>query len=108
MNKPGGTAWGSRIPGVAMAGKTGTAQVVGMPEDDERASKNDADFLFQDHAWFIAFAPAKDPRIAVAVLVEHGGHGSSGAAPLAKKIVEKYLGIGDDSSGEAIDNQAST
>ena len=108
VNKPGGTAWGSRIPGVAMAGKTGTAQVVGMPEDDERASKNDADFLFQDHAWFIAFAPAKDPRIAVAVLVEHGGHGSSGAAPLAKKIVEKYLGIGDDSSGEAIDNQAST
>ncbi|MBW1743923.1 MAG: hypothetical protein JRJ47_10935, partial [Deltaproteobacteria bacterium] len=43
----------------------------------------------------IAYAPAKDPRIAVAVLIEHGGHGSSGAAPLAKKIVEKYLGIDD-------------
>jgi penicillin-binding protein 2 len=93
VNKPGGTAWRSRIPGVGMAGKTGTAQVVGMPEDDERASTKNVDLLFQDHAWFVAYAPEKDPQIAVVVLVEHGGHGSSGAAPLAKQIVEKYLGI---------------
>jgi len=93
VNKPGGTAWGSRIPGIGMAGKTGTAQVVGMPEDGEETSDENKILRFRDHAWFIAYAPAKDP--AVVVLIEHGGHGSSGAAPLAKKIVEKYLGIDD-------------
>ncbi|MBW2258972.1 MAG: penicillin-binding protein 2 [Deltaproteobacteria bacterium] len=95
VNKPGGTAWGSRIPGIGMAGKTGTAQVVGMPEDGEETSDENKILRFRDHAWFIAYAPAKDPQIAVVVLIEHGGHGSSGAAPLAKKIVEKYLGIDD-------------
>lgn len=95
VNKPGGTAWGSRIPGVGMCGKTGTAQVVGMPEDDEKPSNKNQTFLLQDHAWFIAYAPEKEPQIAVAVLIEHGGHGSSGAAPIAKKIIEKYLGIDD-------------
>ncbi len=95
VNKAGGTAWRSRIPGVGMAGKTGTAQVVAMPEDDEEASDEDIKLLFRDHAWFIAYAPAKDPKIAVAVLIEHGGHGSTAAAPVAKKIIEKYLGIDD-------------
>jgi penicillin-binding protein 2 len=94
VNKPTGTAWNSRIPGVGVAGKTGTAQVVAMPEDDEKASKEEEIILrHRDHAWFIAYAPAKEPKIAVAVLAEHGGHGSSGAAPLAKKIIGKYLGI---------------
>ena len=95
VNKPGGTAWRSRIPGIGMAGKTGTAQVVAMPEDDEETSDEKKILRFRDHAWFIAYAPDKDPQIAVAVLIEHGGHGSSGAAPLAKKIIEKYLGIHD-------------
>jgi penicillin-binding protein 2 len=108
VNKPGGTAWLSRIPGVGMSGKTGTAQVVGMPEDDEKVSDEDIILRHRDHAWFIAYAPAKNSQIAVAVLVEHGGHGSSGAAPLAKKIVEKYLGIEDDSSEEAAENQQAT
>jgi penicillin-binding protein 2 len=93
VNKPGGTAWRSRIPGVGMAGKTGTAQVIGMPEDDEKLSEKEVHFLHRDHAWFVAYAPDKAPRIAVTVLIEHGGHGSSGAAPLAKQIIEKYLEI---------------
>jgi penicillin-binding protein 2 len=93
VNKPGGTAWGSRIPGVGMAGKTGTAQVIAMPEDEKKASKENEAFRLRDHAWFIAYAPAQDPRIAVAVLVEHGGHGSGAAAPVAKEMVKAYLGI---------------
>jgi len=97
VNKPGGTAWRSRIPGVGMAGKTGTSQVVAMPEDDEKVSEKDIILRHRDHAWFVAYAPFKNPQIAVAVLVEHGGHGSSGAAPLAKEIIEKYLGVGDGS-----------
>ncbi|MCK5504902.1 MAG: hypothetical protein KAJ10_07050, partial [Thermodesulfovibrionia bacterium] len=46
---------------------------------------------FKDHAWFIAFAPEDNPQIAVAVFVEHGGHGSTGAAPIAKRIIETYF-----------------
>jgi penicillin-binding protein 2 len=46
---------------------------------------------FRDHAWFVAYAPFEDPKIAIAVLVEHGGFGASAAAPIAKKVIEKYL-----------------
>jgi penicillin-binding protein 2 len=45
----------------------------------------------EDHAWFVAFAPIDAPRIAVTVLVEHGGHGGSVAAPIAKRVIETYL-----------------
>ncbi len=70
---------------VSIGGKTGTTQVVGgMTKEKELPVK------FRDHAWFIAFAPADIPRIAVAVFVEHGGHGSTDAAPIAKKIIESY------------------
>ena len=48
-------------------------------------------YLIRDHAWFVSYAPAENPEIAVVVLVEHGGHGGSAAAPLAKKIIETYL-----------------
>jgi penicillin-binding protein 2 len=49
-------------------------------------------FRFRDHAWFVAYAPVTSPRIAVAVLVEHGGHGASAAGPIAKEMVKTYLG----------------
>jgi penicillin-binding protein 2 len=49
----------------------------------------------RDHAWFIAYAPGQEPAIAVAVLIEHGGHGSSAAAPLAKEMIKTYLEIDD-------------
>jgi penicillin-binding protein 2 len=87
-----GTAWfyiGRNI-GYRMAGKSGTAQVVEI----RQGHVYDADELeeFQrNHAWFIAFAPADDPRIALAVLVEHGGGGSSVAAPVAREIIDAYL-----------------
>ncbi len=73
-----------------MAGKTGTAQVVGIKQD----AKYDADKLDKrhwDHALFVAFAPVENPKIAVAVIVENGGSGSSTAAPLARNVVDYYL-----------------
>ena len=70
-----GTARSVAIEGVAVAGKTGTAQ---NPHGD-------------DHSWFICFAPAEAPEIAVAVVVENAGHGSSVAAPLARRVLEKYF-----------------
>lgn len=73
----GGTGAGARIPGLDVAGKTGTAQIVA----NSRADKG------QDHAWFAAYAPARDPEVVVVVLVERGGKGGQVAAPLARKIL---------------------
>ena len=77
VNEPSGTAHGSRLQTISMSGKTGTAQSVG-----EKGKS------LGDHAWFIAYAPSEEPGIAISVLVEYGGHGSSVAAPVAKLIVE--------------------
>ena len=73
-----------------IAGKTGTAQVVGIAQNATYdASKLDK--RHRDHALFVAFAPAEDPRIAVAVMVENGEHGSTTAAPVARKVMDAYL-----------------
>lgn len=86
VNTTSGTAyWGGRSTKVRIAGKTGTAQVMRQRRGQKMAEG------FEDHAWFIAFAPVEDPQIAVAVLVENGGHGGSAAAPIARKIIETYL-----------------
>jgi penicillin-binding protein 2 len=71
------------------AGKTGTAQVFGIKQN-QTVSKKVPEHL-QDHAWFIAFAPADHPRIAVTALVENGGHGSQAAAPIARKLFDHFL-----------------
>ena len=87
-----GTAWsyiGQDI-GYRMAGKSGTAQVVGIAQGEEY-DKEELDEYSRKHAWFIAFAPADDPRIAVCVLVENGGSGSSVAAPVAREVLDHYL-----------------
>ena len=73
-----------------VAGKTGTAQVYEIAQDEEYDEETVADQL-RDHALFISYAPAEAPRIAVAVIVEHGGHGSSVAAPIARRIMDAYL-----------------
>jgi penicillin-binding protein 2 len=73
-----------------IAGKTGTAQVMGIKQN-ARYNENNIDFKFRDHALFIAFAPADDPKIAVAVVVENGGHGGSVAAPIAGQVIKQYL-----------------
>jgi penicillin-binding protein 2 len=89
VHGPGGTGAGSRSTLVEIAGKTGTAQVAEMRGATVK-SENLA-YMIRDHAWFVAYAPAQKPEIAVVVLVEHGGHGGSAAAPLAKQVIEKYF-----------------
>ncbi len=73
-----------------VAGKTGTAQVFEIAQDEEYDEETVAEKL-RDHALFISYAPADNPRIAVAVIVENGGHGSSVAAPIARRIMDAYL-----------------
>jgi penicillin-binding protein 2 len=86
VNEPSGTGWVAKSGVTTIGGKTGTAQVVGL----RRGSKNLSE-KFRDHAWFVAFAPVDKPEIAMSVLVEHGGHGGSAAAPIAKKAIEAYF-----------------
>jgi penicillin-binding protein 2 len=57
-------------------------------------------YFNRDHAWFVAYAPAQNPKIALVTLVEHGGHGGEAAAPLAKKVIEKYLELQNLQPGE--------
>jgi penicillin-binding protein 2 len=90
VNEPGGTAYGSRIEGLEMGGKTGTVQVVGR----EATARAGADLKkLQDHAWFAGFAPVVKPSLVVVVFVENGGHGNLAAEPLAKKLFEARFGI---------------
>ncbi|KAF0202351.1 MAG: penicillin-binding protein [Gallionellaceae bacterium] len=91
VTKPGGTAAGASAGALyRMAGKTGTAQVVGMKQGEKYDASKISEYN-RDHAWFIAFAPADKPRIALAVLAENGGHGGSTAAPIARKVLDYYL-----------------
>jgi penicillin-binding protein 2 len=78
------------------AGKTGTAQVVTVKQTESTKHK-DADERKREHAWFIAFAPADDPKIAISVLVENAGFGATAAAPIARKVIDSYL-LADDGS----------
>jgi penicillin-binding protein 2 len=74
----------------SIAGKTGTAQVFGIAQDEEY-KKEDIAKKLQDHALFIGFAPVENPRIAVALIVENGGSGGSVAAPIVRKVMDQYL-----------------
>ncbi|TXT27132.1 MAG: penicillin-binding protein 2 [Gallionellaceae bacterium] len=89
--QPGGTAAaaGAGAP-YGIAGKTGTAQVIGMKQG-EQYIESQVQERYRDHAWFIAFAPVDKPKIALAVLAENGGHGGSTAAPIARKVLDYYL-----------------
>jgi penicillin-binding protein 2 len=89
--RPGGTAAASGYGApYAFAGKTGTAQVIAMKQN-EKYDERRVQERHRDHALFIAYAPAEKPAIAVAVLVENGGHGGSAAAPVARQVFDYYL-----------------
>jgi len=96
MQNVRGTAWavGGNAP-YQMAGKSGTAQVYSVAQEDEY-DEEEIDERLRDHALFISFAPFDNPRIAVAVIVENGSSGSRVAAPIARAIMDEYLGYGDD------------
>ena len=91
VTRPGGTAAraGAGAP-YTVAAKTGTAQVVAMKQGEKYDEKRVKE-THRDHAVFIAFAPADDPRIAIALLVENGGHGGSTAAPIAREVFDYHL-----------------
>ncbi len=84
-----GTGKRARSKIVDIAGKTGTAQVAEMR--GEAVKSEDLPYVVRDHAWFVAYAPAEAPEIAVATLVEHGGHGGATAAPITKRVIEAYF-----------------
>ncbi len=86
-----GTARIARLKQIDISGKTGTAQVVSLDKFEENEEAKD-ERRFKDHAWFIAYAPSEAPRIAIAIIVEHGEHGSSAAGPIAREMVRTYLG----------------
>ena len=89
-NEVYGTSFTSRIedPKYQFAGKTGTAQVKRITEEERELDLKTEQIPYKqrDHSWYVAFGPYKDPRYAVSILVEHGGSGSSTAAPIAKKL----------------------
>jgi penicillin-binding protein 2 len=91
VNEPRGTGGRSRVKGLTVAGKTGTAQVVTLERSEEYEEESEIPVEFRDHAWFVAIAPAEDPRLALAILIEHGGHGGSSAAPIAKEMFKTYF-----------------
>ncbi len=94
-NEVSGTSFSSRIedPKYQFAGKTGTAQVKRITEAERELDRKleEIPYKERDHAWYVAFGPYKNPRYALTVLVEHGGSGSSAAAPIAKKLFKKII-----------------
>ena len=94
-NEPMGTSYGSRHvkPEYIFAGKTGTSQTrtITAEERELKIKQKDLPYKRRDHALFTAFAPYKNPRYALSIVIEHGGTGSSAAAPIAKKIIKKIL-----------------
>ncbi len=92
VNAGGGTGKAARlqVDGIRVAGKTGSAQVKRITMADRRAGRTSSDrmpYKYRDHALFVAFAPADAPRYAVSVIVEHGSHGGTAAAPIARDVL---------------------
>ena len=91
VHRAGGTAWRSGLNAeYYFAGKTGTAQIIGIDQEEEYKEEDIPDEL-KDHALFIAFAPVKSPEIALAIIVENGGGGSKAAAPIARKMFDNFF-----------------
>lgn len=93
VNEPHGTARRARLPGITVGGKTGTAQVVGLKFEKSFGDEENVPWKYRSHALFVAYAPVENPTIAVGVVVEHGGHGGSDAAPVAAAVMRAYFGI---------------
>ena len=91
VNGARGTGKKSRLKNIIVSGKTGTAQVVRMKSNEELEKGEVIPVKYRDHAWFVAFAPYEKPVLAVAIIVEHGGHGGATAGPIAGKIFKKYF-----------------
>ena len=91
VNTKKGTARIAHLKNIDISGKTGTAQVFSRKKNEMKRKEEDMPAHLKPHAWFVAYAPSDQPKIAVAVIVEHGGHGSSTASPIAREIINTYL-----------------
>jgi penicillin-binding protein 2 len=95
VHEPQGTGQKARIDGMEVSGKTGTAQVVKLDLEKNYEKEEDIPPQFRDHAWFVANAEVDRPAtLALAIIIEHGGHGGSTAAPIAKELIQAYLKTG--------------
>ncbi len=92
---PSGTGNLARIPGMTIIGKTGSAQVMSLAHHEQYKNEEDIPYHMRDHAWFVAGVLDREPRVALCILVEHGHHGSSAAAPYAKDVIEYFYGPRD-------------
>ncbi len=93
VNEPGGTGNACALADIKVAGKTGTAQVARISRYFRRGEITRLPQKLRDHAWFVAYAPFESPEISIVVLVEHGGYGGAVAAPIAKKVFERYFNL---------------
>jgi penicillin-binding protein 2 len=94
-NEKRGTAYKYNESLIEIAGKTGTSQVVGIPQEEaKRMSEDDLKYFKKSHAWFTAYGPYKKPRFVVTVLVEHGGHGGKAAGKLVSQIFNRLVELG--------------
>lgn len=91
VNEPGGTGQNAKLPGVEVCGKTGTSQVLGLPENEKARRRKVLSAFHKDHALFASYAPANHPEIVVAVILENAGGGGAVAAPVARKILSAYF-----------------
>lgn len=87
---PTGTGNAAKVPGIALLGKTGSAQVVGLEQYEQYKNEEEIPYNLRDHAWFVAGVLDREPRLAICVLIEHGLHGSSAAAPYAGEIIRHF------------------
>ncbi len=91
VNEPGGTGAAARRPDADVCGKTGTSQVIGLPQNDKARRQKKIAAFHKDHALFVCYAPMKNPEIAIAVVAENAGGGGAVAAPIARKILNAYF-----------------
>jgi penicillin-binding protein 2 len=92
VEEPHGTAWRLRTKNATIGGKTGTAQVVKLKEEDREKETEEIKYRFRDHAWMASFGHIKGRDYVVVALVEHGGHGSSAAGPIVKAVYDSLAG----------------
>lgn len=91
VNEPGGTGSAARVPQADVCGKTGTSQVVALPQKDSPRRMKKLAAIHKDHALFVCYAPMKNPEIVISVIAENAGGGGAVAAPIARKILDAYF-----------------
>ncbi len=97
----GGTGSAARLGFVEVGGKTGTAQVVSLGREGKGKNRRKT----EDHAWFVSFAPVEKSQIAVAVIIEHGGHGGKTAAPVAREVMREFFRLKQEDAAPAEDQE---